>query len=520
MTSAPISTAARMLPLRLPRVCVALASANPSDMLSKAESLVRDNSLLEFRLDYISQPTSALPKIKHFLEVHPSAVVIGTCRRAVNGGKFRGSVASQLEILGKAASAGCQLLDLELQSAADAKRGTVERLRSKASVILSYHDFRSTKKLDDVLQKMLPFNADFLKIVTTATTLYDNVTMMKFLEANSDKHSMVGLCMGEQGIISRVLGLRAGSVFTFASVSPGEETAPGQVTARELRDIYRVDHVDAATRVYGVAGDPVSHSLSPLIMNAAFRRENVNAVYVALHAKALDDLLACVRDIPIHGLSVTMPHKQTILKYLDNTDAHTAKIGACNTVVRAQDGKLYGFNTDTAGVVRPLEQRLPLDGAKILVIGAGGAARAAVFGLKERGAEVYIMNRTPRPAQTLARQARARYVRRPDLRKHKFDVIINATPVGMGSSKESPLKPEELECKVLFEMIYSPVETRLVAMARAKGIQIIPGLEMFVHQAARQFEIWTGKPAPLEEMHRILTTAAQGSPRKSVEVDL
>ena len=154
MTSAPISTAARMLPLRLPRVCVALASANPSDMLSKAESLVRDNSLLEFRLDYISQPTSALPKIKHFLEVHPSAVVIGTCRRAVNGGKFRGSVASQLEILGKAASAGCQLLDLELQSAADAKRGTVERLRSKASVILSYHDFRGTKKLDDVLQSI------------------------------------------------------------------------------------------------------------------------------------------------------------------------------------------------------------------------------------------------------------------------------------------------------------------------------------------------------------------------------
>ena len=520
MISAPIFTAPRMLPLRLPRVCVALAAASAADMFEKAEGLVRDNSLLEFRLDYLTQPASALPKIKRFLELHPSAVVIGTCRRAVNGGKFRGSVASQLEILSKAITAGCRLVDLELQSAADAKKGSVERLRSKAAVILSYHDFRSTKKLDDVLQKMLPYGTDFLKIVTTATSLSDNVTMMKFLERTSDKHSMVGLCMGEQGIISRVLGLRAGSVFTFASVSPGEETAPGQVSARELRDIYRVDHVDAATRVYGVAGDPVSHSLSPLIMNAAFRRENVNGVYLALHAKTLPDLLACVRDIPIHGLSVTMPHKQTILKYLDNTDAHTAKIGACNTVVRAQDGKLYGFNTDIAGVVRPLEQRITLDGAKILVIGAGGAARAAVYGLKERGAEVYIMNRTPAPAQSLARSARARYVRRPDLRKHKFDVIINATPVGMGSSKESPLKPEELECKVLFEMIYSPTETRLVAMARAKGIQIIPGLEMFVHQAARQFEIWTGKPAPLEEMHRILTTAAQASPKKNVELDL
>ncbi|HZU41205.1 MAG TPA: type I 3-dehydroquinate dehydratase, partial [Terriglobales bacterium] len=147
MTSAPISTAARMLPLRLPKVCVALAADNPSDMVSKAEALVRDNPLLEFRLDYIPQPASALPKIKRFLETHPSAVLIGTCRRAVNGGKFRGSVASQLEILSKAASAGCQLVDFELQSAEDAKRGTVERLRSKAAVILSYHDFRSTKKL-------------------------------------------------------------------------------------------------------------------------------------------------------------------------------------------------------------------------------------------------------------------------------------------------------------------------------------------------------------------------------------
>ena len=155
--------------------------------------------------------------------------------------------------------------------------------------------------------------------------------------------------MGEQGIISRVLGVRAGSVFTFASISPDEKTAPGQMTAQELRNTYRIEQVDAATRVYGVAGDPVAHSLSPAIMNAALRRENVNGVYLALHAKTLKDLLSCVRDIPIHGLSITMPYKEAILKHLDNTDSHTTKIGACNTVVRAQDGKLYGFNTDTAG---------------------------------------------------------------------------------------------------------------------------------------------------------------------------
>jgi 3-dehydroquinate dehydratase/shikimate dehydrogenase len=350
--------------------------------------------------------------------------------------------------------------------------------------------------------------ADYYKVVSTATTLYDNVAMMKFLEKQSERLSVIGMCMGEQGIISRVLGVRAGSVFTFASVSPEEKTAPGQVTAQELRSTYRIEQLDAATRIYGVVGDPVAHSLSPTIMNAALRRENVNGVYVALHAKTLKDLLGCVRDIPIHGLSITMPYKEAILQHLDNTDSHTTKIGACNTVVRAQDGKLYGFNTDTAGVVRPLEQRIPLEKAKILVLGAGGAARAAVFGLKERGAEIYILNRTAGPAQKLAHQARARIIKRAaDLKKQSFDVIINATPVGMGNSRESPLKEDEINTKFVFDMVYDPVETRLIQLAKARGAEVIPGIEMFVHQAARQFEIWTGKPAPWDEMLSVVQKA-------------
>src|SRR5262249_59431030 len=158
----------------------------------------------------------------------------------------------------------------------------------------------------------------------------------------------------------------AGSQFTFASANPGEETGPGQLTVRALRDTFRIDQVDAATRVYGVAGDPVAHSLSPDMLNTAFRRGNVNAVYLAFHAKSVDDLLACVRDIPIAGLSITMPYKEQILKYLDKTDPWTAKIGAANTLVRGQDGKLFGFNTDVNGVVRPLEIRMRLQGARVL----------------------------------------------------------------------------------------------------------------------------------------------------------
>ena len=518
MSSAPTYTP-RLLPLRMPRVCVAVTGGDASEMIEKAEALVRDNPFLEFRLDYLPKPGLAIPKIKAFMESHPGTVVIATCRRKAAGGRFRGSMASELDILAKASGAGCQLLDVELQTAIKSKPAQVQKLRGRSALILSFHDFRATKRLDETLQKMLAVQADFYKIVSTATTLADNVTMIKFLAKESDKHSLIGICMGEQGIISRVLGVRAGSVFTFAALSPDEKTAPGQVTAQELRNVYRIEQVDAATRVYGVAGDPVVHSLSPAIMNAAFRRENVNAVYLTLHAKTLKDLLTCVREIPLHGISVTMPYKEAILKHLDNTDSHTTKIGACNTVVRAQDGKLYGFNTDAAGVVRPLERRLPtLEGAKILVLGAGGAARAAVFGLKERGCEVYVLNRTAAPAKKLARQARARTVKRADLKKLSFDVIINATPVGMGNTRETPLQEHEINARYVFDMIYDPAETRLLKLARERGAQVIPGIEMFVQQAARQFEIWTGKPAPGDEMLRTVLLALQERAAKSPPV--
>ncbi len=509
MTSS-VTFSPRLFPLRLPRVCVAVVGSDANEMADRAETLARDNSFLELRLDYLSKPGLALPRVKRLLESHPGLVAIATCRRAASGGKFRGSVPSQLDILAKAAAAGCQLLDLELESAGKCKAEQIQKLRSRAGLILSFHDFRGTRKLEETLEKMLAYQADFYKVVSTATTLADNVSMIKFLAREGDRHSMVGMCMGEQGIISRVLGVRAGSVFTFASASAGQETAAGQIAAQELRSVYRIEQVDVATRIYGVVGDPISHSLSPAIMNAAFRRENVNAVYLALHAKTLKDLLTCIREIPIHGISVTMPYKEDILEHLDNTDSHTSKIGACNTVVRAQDGKLYGFNTDTAGVVRPLERRLnAIEGARVLVIGAGGAARAAVFGLKERGAEVYILNRSLAHAKKLAHQARARIMKRPDLKKTAFDVIINATPVGMGNPREAPLQDKEINARYVFDMVYDPAETRLLKLAKERGAQTIPGIEMFVHQAARQFEIWTGKPAPLDDMLRVVLLAQQ-----------
>jgi len=499
----------RLLPLRLPRICVAITAPTGAEVMEKAESVVRDNPFIELRLDYLSQPTSVFQRLRRFVDYHPESLIVATCRRSGRGGKFRGSLAAQVDVLVKAAASGAQFVDLELESAAALKSKDLDRLRAAAAVILSFHDFRATRKLEETFQRMAAFPADYYKVVSTANSLYDNVAMMKFLERQSDKHSMIGLCMGEQGIISRVLCVRAGSVFTFAAAAPGEETAPGQVAAQTLRATYRIDQVDAATKVYGVAGDPVAHSLSPLMINTAFRRENINGVYLALHATRLSDLLACVRDIPLHGLSITMPYKQEILQHLDNTDAVTERIGACNTVIRTQDGKLYGYNTDVTGVVRPLEQRLHLNGAKVLVVGAGGSARAAVFGLRERGAEVFILNRTAAAGQKLARQARAKFLTRTQMRGLQFDVIVNATPVGMNGSKASPLTEKELNARILFDMVYTPAETRLVRLARAKGMHVITGVEMFVQQGARQFEIWTGKPAPADDMYRVVETALQ-----------
>ncbi|MGA7884995.1 MAG: shikimate dehydrogenase [Acidobacteriaceae bacterium] len=503
----PIST--YFIRSRIGKICVAITGASPAEMLRNAEEISRENHFVEFRLDYLANPLAAIPKIKQFLYERSEVTAIATCRRAATGGKFKGTIAAELEILEKAALANCHLIDLELQTAEHMKPAQLQRLRSRgAALIISYHDFENTKDLDRIFERIHPFQPEFAKIVSTAKTLSDNVTMMRFLDRRRDEANLIGISMGEQGVISRVLGLRAGSVFTFASAHAGEETGPGQIDARTLRETWRIDQIDASTKVYGVAGNPVRHSLSPVMHNMAFRRETVNAVFLPLQTTRMNDLLTLTREVPLHGLAITMPFKSDILRHLEKTDALSEKIGACNTVVRAQDGKLYGFNTDVAAIVRPLERRLPLTGAKILVLGAGGAGRAAAFGLVEKGAEVFVCNRTPETAKKLARQAKAKFIRRDQLAKSSFDVIINATPVGMRSLKPaSPLEAKELNARLVFDLVYNPIDTPLIRMAREKGLPVVTGVEMFVHQGARQFEIWTSKPAPEEEMLRVVVHA-------------
>jgi 3-dehydroquinate dehydratase/shikimate dehydrogenase len=503
------SVAPQFLRSRIGKVCVAIIGSTAAEMIEKASAVVKETPFLEFRLDYLEKPLLALPKLKHFFTDNTAATGIATCRRTANGGKFSGNVAAEIEVLSKAAAAGFHIVDVELETAATLKKGELQKLRDTGvALIISHHDFAATKDLEGIYKRIVPFQPEFIKIVPTAKTLADNVTLMRFIERMEDHSNIIGICMGDAGIISRVLGVRAGSAFTFAAATVGEETGPGQIAARTLIETYRIDQVDAATKVYGVAGNPIRSSLSPIMMNTAFRRETVNAVYLALQATKLSDLLKLVQDIPIQGLSVTMPLKQEIMAHLEKTDPLSAKIGACNTVLRAQDGKLYGFNTDVAGITGPLEKRMSLRNAKVLVVGAGGAARAAVFGLRDKGAEVFILNRTSETAQKLARQSGSKTIKKDAVAKTSFDVIINATPIGMAGIKATPLlEAKDLNTKLVFDLIYNPLETPLLRMARQKGIPIITGIEMFVQQGARQFEIFTGKPAPEEEMLRVVIHA-------------
>ncbi len=462
----------QILRSRIAKVCVAVIGSTPAELIEKASAAVKETPFLEFRLDYLDKPALALPAIKEFIELNTAATVIATCRRAPSGGKFEGSLAAELDILIKAAQSGCQIVDLELESAEALKKSDIQKLReTDVAIIISHHDFKETKDLDGIYARIQPFHPDFVKIVPTAKSLTDNVTLMRFIERMSDQADILGLCMGDAGVISRVLGLRAGSLFTFAAATPGEETGPGQIAARTLVETYRIEEVDAATKVYGVAGNPAGKSLSPIMMNTAFRRETVNAVYLALQTAKITDLVTLIQEIPIQGVSVTMPHKQAILPYLEHMDPLSKKIGACNTLLRVASGdhagKLYGFNTDVAGILGPLEKRLPLKGAKILVLGAGGTGRAAVFGLREKGAEVHILNRTPETAAKLAKQAGAKVFKRESFLSKKdpasFDVIINSTPVGMAGQKGNQiLAPEELRAKIVFDR-----PTRLLSAPRA-----------------------------------------------------
>ncbi|SEB55885.1 3-dehydroquinate dehydratase [Terriglobus roseus] len=478
-------------------------------MIALAADTVRTNPFVEFRLDSVADPAAMLPALRQFLFGNRRATVVATCRRTAFGGDFEGTAEEQIAILREAALAGCSLVDMEVETAEELGDASLQAMRGAgAAVILSWHDFTSTPALEPVLDRMRPFAPDMYKIVPTAQTLHDALTLIDLLEKHGGNGDLVAMSMGFKGVLTRVLGPRFGSVFTFASADGHGGTAPGQVSLSVLRDLYRVEKISSETAIYAVAGQPITGSMSPRMHNTALADADMDAVYLPLETSDAAELHDVVVRLDIHGLSITMPLKEAVMPLLAFRDTTVEQAGACNTLLRHRDGKLAGFNTDVGGIVGPLARRIQLEGARILVLGAGGAARAAVFGLKERGAEVWLLNRTTSRAEMLGAESGSHVQTRETLAQTHFDAIINSTPYGMRSQTlDAPITEAEMNCRVFFDLVYNPIETPLISAARTRGIDIIPGIAMFVEQGVRQFELWTEHTAPEGEMMRVVREA-------------
>jgi shikimate dehydrogenase len=269
-----------------------------------------------------------------------------------------------------------------------------------------------------------------------------------------------------------------------------------------------VPSIDGRTRVHGILGRPVAHSLSPAMHNAAFRELGINAVYVAFPVAELKQAVAGLRGLAIAGVSVTIPFKEEILPLLDELDPQAARMGAVNTVVN-REGRLGGFNTDCLGAVTALKAQTAIRGEHFLILGAGGAARAIAFGILEAGGRVSLTDIEPHRAAALAREFGVEALSSQELGQCPAKVLINATPVGMSPEPDAiPLDPERLGgFDLVMDIVYRPLKTRLLTEAAGRGARIIDGLQMLIHQGAAQFELWTGRPAPVEIMAQAASAA-------------
>ncbi|HLH02310.1 MAG TPA: shikimate dehydrogenase [Bryobacteraceae bacterium] len=469
-----------------------------------AEREYKDGAtLLEFRLDYLKNPSTGVDLIRRFRQANPDAQILATCRHRRAHGQFGGSIEDQIRLLKASADAGAAFLDCEIETAEKAKT-MMRDLREQVPLIVSYHNFESTPALDSVLRRLVSVPADIYKIATTARKPSDNLRLMQLLR-NADGHPMIVVAMSEIGAPSRILSPSLGSLFTYAAPNDQEGTAPGQLAARTLRTLYRSDKLSKQSRVYGIIADPVFHSKSPYIHNRAFQSRRLDAVYVPFLVKQnqLADWMKFACDLPVAGFSVTIPHKRRILRHLDQIEPLARRIGAVNTVWR-KAGKWRGTNTDADGVLKPLGRHLRLANASVLIAGYGGAARAAAVALHDARATVAITGRNLSSAQSLARVIKGEALTLRQAQQRKFDVLIHATPVGMVPKVDDSLFNDSVPASIVLDMVYNPHETLLLKRARAEGCTIIPGAEMLLEQAVSQFEIWTGESAPREAMRHAL----------------
>jgi 3-dehydroquinate dehydratase/shikimate dehydrogenase len=465
--------------------------------------------LVELRVDYIGRAVN----LSRLIQQRPTPVVV-TARRREDGGRWLKSEDERRMLLRSAIASGVEYVDLESDVAASIPR------YGKTKRVISYHNFDETPaNLAELHASMAAEDADIVKLATMANRFADNVRMIELVR--NATVPTIGICMGELGMITRLLANRLGSPFTYATFSGGRQMAPGQLDWKEMRDLYRFAEINAETEMFGVVADPVAHSYSPLIHNTAFTHQGLNARYFPFRIPQSDlpNFFQYCPEFGISGLSVTIPHKEDALRQCTQAESSASGIGAVNTVI-FQDGNRLGYNTDYRAAMDCIEEMFkidkqrarPMQGITALVLGAGGVSRAIAWGLRQRHADVMIASRTHERAQILAAELGCRAIEWEQRQSQKFNLLVNGTPVGMHPDLDhSPIDQSLLKSLgkllVVFDTIYNPENTLLVKHAKNSNCRVISGIDMFVRQAAYQYKLFTGRDAPTDLMRKTIKQA-------------
>jgi 3-dehydroquinate dehydratase / shikimate dehydrogenase len=485
------------------RICAVAAAGTAREMIGQIREGLRATPTIELRLDWLrsdAERANLLSWVKKYMQSsrgkkqsRAEITLLATCRRVAGGGKLKADVATELNWLARAREAGCSWCDLEVETLRELRGRPLRQFGLPPRILVSLHDFkRMPKKLAVAVGSKMHPESGATKIAATGKSISESVGLLQLLKRTAN---LVAIPMGEAALPARILALREGSALAYAPIGPA--TAPGQVSLDALKNLYRAHELTQRTAIYGVIANPVAHSLSPLFHNTGFVAACVDAVYLPFLVKDVRDFLKAAAELGVRGFSITIPHKQTILRYLDECEPLAAEIGAVNTVVVRRDGSLAGSNTDYLAVLRALEKKVRLDGSRALIFGAGGVARAAAFALARAGSAVSICARREGAARELARAVGGEAIPRRLLRNTSFDAIINTTPVGMHPHEGvSPLASSELNCHVVLDMINRPQKTKLLGMASRKGVATVPGIKMFFAQGIAQWELWIGRRAP------------------------
>lgn len=498
-------------PLAMTSIVVPIAAADPAELILMSEA-ARDQGadVVELRLDTCAEMADGLLDLTVFIADLPRLALpaMVTLRHVDEGGSWAGAADERERLYSLADAAGAKYIDMELAH----DRGWRPE---HAQLVLSFHDFSGMGgDLQSTITSMHAAGAAIAKVAVTPDDAADLAAIERLYRYATGP--VCAIAMGEVGLPSRLLAGCWGAAFTFARLDDAEGSAPGQPTVRELAELYRVKAQGHDTRIFGVIGNPIRHSLSPLIHNTALAAQGINAVYVPFLVRdALAFWQACGRFID--GLSITIPHKHDLLPVMDRCDPLVQRIGAMNTIWRDEAGHAIGTNTDAVAAIACIESQLgTLAGRRAVLLGAGGVARAIAFALADRGVAVTIVNRSSERAVALAQEMGGTVVDLDQAIHLPWDVLINGTSVGMEAPTESPWPAEAHHAqRVVFDTVYTPLETRLLRDALACEARTVGGLDMFIRQAAEQYARFTQQEAPVDIMHRVALEQLQLRARKA-----